>query len=276
MGQSMDPSRTLGHTRGRDLCPRRTGEPGALADERASTETRVRESDDSRWSRSGANRRIRPRSVDFERFRIDSHTRQPMVRPRANIGAVGTVRGVAVRIERAVQSTPRRLSANRGGSADIRSRGPTPDALIAPQAAMRDAPWRAAAQDRSVPSTANCARYGTARTRGPPRPPPASPPKPLRRASACSPAGPQSPPGRGRLRPALAARPPRTGTLVPSRRSEGLERVQGGSRLVFMRRRLRWRLNNAESDQKQFGPRSIAGRHGVRVVLQALAGGGMH
>ena len=135
MGQSMDPSRTLGHTRGRDLCPRRTGEPGALADERASTETRVRESDDSRWSRTGANRRIRPRSVDFERFRIDSHTRQPMVRSRTNIGAVGTVRGVAVRIERAVQSTPRRLSANRGGSADIRSRGPTPGALIAPQAA---------------------------------------------------------------------------------------------------------------------------------------------
>ena len=135
MGQSMDPSRTLGDTRGRDLCPRRTGEPGALADERASAETRVRESDDSRWSRPGANRRIRPCSADFERFRIDSHTRQPMVRPRTNIGAVGTVRGVAVRIERAVQSTPRRLSANRGGSADIRSRGPTPDALIAPQAA---------------------------------------------------------------------------------------------------------------------------------------------
>ena len=135
MGQSMDRARTLGHTRGRDLCPRRTGELGALADERASTETRVCESDDSRWSRSGANRRIRPRSVDFERFRIDSHTRQPMVRPRTNIGAVGTVRGVAVRIERAVQSTPPRLSANRGDSADIRSRGPTPDALIAPQAA---------------------------------------------------------------------------------------------------------------------------------------------
>ena len=132
MGQSMDRARALGHTCGRGLLPRRTGELGALADERASTETRMRESDDSRWSRSGANRRIRPRCVDFERFRIDSHVRQPMVRPRTNIGAVGTVRGVAIRIERAVQSTPRRLSANRGGSADIRSRGPTPDALIAP------------------------------------------------------------------------------------------------------------------------------------------------
>ena len=135
MGQPLDRARTPGHTRGRDLCPRRTGEPGALADERASTETRVRESDDSRRSRAGATRRIRPRNVDCERFRIDSRARQPMVRPRANVGAVGTVRGVAVRIERAVQSTPRRLSANRGGPADIRSRGPPPDALIVTQAA---------------------------------------------------------------------------------------------------------------------------------------------
>ena len=41
--------------------------------------------------------------------------------------------------------------------------------------------------------------------------------------------------------------------LVPSRRFEGLERVQGDSRLVFMRCRLRWRLNKPESDQKHSG-----------------------
>ena len=128
----MGRARTLGHPRGGDLCPRRAGEPGALANERASTETRVRESDDSRRSRAGANRRTRPRGIDFERFRIDSHARQPVVRSRTNIGVVGTVRGVAVRIECAVQSTPRRLSANRSSPADIRSRGPTPDALMAP------------------------------------------------------------------------------------------------------------------------------------------------
>ena len=135
----MGRARTPGHPRGGDLCPRRTGKPGALANECASTETRVRESDDSRWSRAGANRRIRPRGIDFERFRIDSQGRQPVVRSRTNIGAVGTFRGVAVRIERAVQSTPRRLSANRSGPADIRSRGPTPGALMAPNSGASSA-----------------------------------------------------------------------------------------------------------------------------------------
>lgn len=122
----MDRARTPGHPRGRDLCPRRAGEPGALADKRASTGTRVRESDDTRRYRAGANRRIRPRINGCERLRIDSCARQPVVRPRTNIGAVGPVCGVAVRIERTVQSAPRRFPANRHGCAGICP----PDALI--------------------------------------------------------------------------------------------------------------------------------------------------
>ena len=120
---------SLGHTRGRDVFPRGAGEPGALADDRASAGPRVCSSDDPRRSRAGVGRRHRSRAVDLERARADSRARQPVVRPSTDIGSVGAVRGLALRIERAVQSTPRRLPPDQGGPAGIRSGGPTTGAL---------------------------------------------------------------------------------------------------------------------------------------------------